>query len=232
MLLGPCDPVPSHNLFHPFTFCFSCVLFFSFAADQGAPAWHRAMGVLGLLLATGNTAAITTITSLRRNLKVKHWKVSSNMPTLFAHLRQLEAAGRIIQVHIPQSRIQPETRPGKASSSLALMHAMKHYAQITAHLMRRLQAAYLTCTKLDKQMWHLQLNSGEAKHALFGSSQAFRRLDTYLDDDLTKQQLLGRRSLGSKRLHLKQLNCKTWWRRDTLCWSDANGVHKQGPAGP
>ena len=84
----------------------------------------------------------------------------------------------------------------------------------------------------EKQMWHLQLDSGEAKHVLFGGSQAFRRTDTYLDDDLTKQQLLGRRSLGSKRLQLKQLHCITWWRRDTLCWSDANGVHKQVPAGP
>ena len=78
-------------------------------------------------------------------------------------------------------------------------------------------------------MWHLQLNSGEAKHVLSGSSQSFRRLNTYLDGDLTKQQLLGRRSLGSKRLHLKRLNCKTWWRRDTWCWSDADGVHKQAP---
>ena len=67
----------------------------------------------------------------------------------------------------------------------------------------------------EKQMWHLQLDSGEAKHGLFGSSQAFCRLDTYLDDDITKQQLLGQRSWGSRRLQLKQL--KTWWRRDTLC---------------
>ena len=37
--------------------------------------------------------------------------------------------------------------------------------------------------KAEKQMWHLQLSSGEAKHALFGSSKAFRKLNTHLDDD-------------------------------------------------
>ena len=62
-------------------------------------------------------------------------------------------------------------------------------------------------------------------------SSSISQLCTYLHDDLTKQQRLGWRSLVSRRLQLKQLNCQTWW-RDTLCWSDADGVHKQSPAGP
>ena len=84
---------------------------------------------------------------------------------------------------------------------------------------------------VEEQLWHLQLGSGNAKHALFGESKAFRRLGVHLDDDLTRQQLAGRRGLSGKRLQLKQLSCfKTWWWRDSLCWSDVGGMHKESPA--
>ena len=57
-----------------------------------------------------------------------------------------------------------------------------------------LQGSDSNCPHLGnvgEQLWHLQLGSGEAKHALFGESRAFRKLCVYLDDDLTRQQLAG-----------------------------------------
>ena len=80
-----------------------------------------------------------------------------------------------------------------------------------------------TCN-VEKQLWHLQLDSGEA---LFGKSGAFRKLGVYIDDDLTRQQLAGRLSLSGKRQVAaapNETSCKTWWRHDTLWWSDAGGV--------
>ena len=77
---------------------------------------------------------------------------------------------------------------------------------------------------------HVKSLSREAKHALFGNSRIFRRLDVHLDDDVTKQQRAGRRSFSGKSLQLKQLNCKTWWPLDTLCWPDTDGAHKESPS--
>lgn len=76
-------------------------------------------------------------------------------------------------------------------------------------------------------LWHLRLEDGQVKHALFRSSSDLRRQHIYLDDDLTVQQLAMRRSLEPDRLELRQRGHRTWWRRDTLFWADAHGVHKR-----
>lgn len=54
----------------------------------------------------------------------------------------------------------------------------------------------------------------------------------YLDDDLTRQQMEGRRALESRRLQLKADGHKTWWRRDVLHWAGGDGVHSQSPSRP
>ena len=55
--------------------------------------------------------------------------VLKNMPMLFAHLQQLEAAGRISQAHVSYGSAQPATTSAASLfSSLALMHAMKSQA--------------------------------------------------------------------------------------------------------
>ena len=80
------------------------------------------------------------------------------------------------------------------------------------------------------KLWRLQLSDGWAKHALFRHSSSLRRDRLYLDDDLTQQQLEGRRGLGDRKLQLKAAGHKTWWRRDVLHWADSDGVHSQSPS--
>lgn len=151
MLLA-CNPLPGHVLIEPFRFCFLGGLYVSYAIDQGAPLRQRLMGVFGFLVVMGKITAMNAIAAWRRNLKVRDRHVSSNMPALFAHLRQLAAAGCIIQDHISKSSSQPVSELCKASCGLALVHAMHDHGQITNSLMMRLEAAYFTCTKLDKQV--------------------------------------------------------------------------------
>ena len=71
-----------------------------------------------------------------------------------------------------------------------------------------------------------------AKHALFRHSSSLRQDRIYLDDDLTHQQMEGRRALDTRRLQLKAAGHKTWWRRDVLHWADDDGVHNQRPSQP
>ena len=79
-------------------------------------------------------------------------------------------------------------------------------------------------------VWRLQLHDREAKHVMFHHSSSFRHDHIYMDDDLTTQQLDGRRSLMAHKLQLKQDGKKTWWRRDVLHWADHEGVHRQRPS--
>ena len=65
--------------------------------------------------------------------------------------------------------------------------------------------------------------------AIFSGSKHLRGQHVYLDDDLTRRQLEGRRSLAPRRLELKQQGHVTWWRRDTLCWAQDGSVHKVRP---
>ena len=75
----------------------------------------------------------------------------------------------------------------------------------------------------------LEAPRGQAKHALFCDSSGFRRDHIYLDDDLTREQLEGRRSLRARKLELKGAGNKTWWRRGVLHWADHDGFHSQSP---
>ena len=81
----------------------------------------------------------------------------------------------------------------------------------------------------DYHLWRLRLPDGPAKHALFRESSSFRRDRIFLDDDFTKKQLEGRRSLRSRKLELRGAGHRTWWRRDVLHWADHDGLHSQGP---
>ena len=78
-------------------------------------------------------------------------------------------------------------------------------------------------------VWRLQLQDRHTKHVMFRHSSSFRQHRIYLDDDLTKQQLDGRRSLMPHKMQLTQDGKKTWWRRDVLHWADQEGVHRQRP---
>ena len=85
-----------------------------------------------------------------------------------------------------------------------------------------------TCSAGSK-MWRLRLPDIDTKHAIFSGSKHLRGKHVYLDDDLTRRQLEGRRSLAPRRLELKQQGHVTWWRRDTLCWAQGGSVHKVRP---
>ena len=100
-----------------------------------------------------------------------------------------------------------------------------HSLSITASALRS-----MTTQSTSYSLWHLQMDSEPAKHALLGRSKDLRRVHVFLDDDLTKQQLEGRQALGSKRLQLRGMGHRTWWRRDKLFWADATGVHSCLPA--
>ena len=54
---------------------------------------------------------------------------------------------------------------------------------------------------------YLQLGSGEVVYAQFGKTRACCKLGRYLDEDHTKQQLLGQCSLYSKRMQLSCFSC-------------------------
>lgn len=61
---------------------------------------------------------------------------------LFIHLRQLEAAGRIIQHNVSQSDTQSAAAADASlPSRLALMHAMNNQAKVKQFLIMRLEAA-------------------------------------------------------------------------------------------
>lgn len=107
----------------------------------------------------------------RRNTTSRQPHVSKNMPMLFAHLRQLEAAGLIIQAHVSRSPARPAT-PAVASlsSSLALMHALKSQAQIKQFLNMRLNAAFVSSVghrraaaifaharNFDQRLFHMEI---------------------------------------------------------------------------
>ena len=82
------------------------------------------------------------------------------------------------------------------------------------------------------KLWRVQMQGERAKHALFRHSSSLRQDRIYLDDDLTHQQMEGRRALDTRRLQLKAAGHKTWWRRDVLHWADDDGVHDQRPSQP
>lgn len=136
--------VPSHVLVDPLKLCCGSTL--AFTAFPSIQAWMVPFACLAVWLWIRDNTTVNYNRALKRNLTVKKRDVSSNMPTLLAHVRQLAAAGRIIQDHIYESRNQPAASPAASvSSSLALMHALKHHAAITRHLLMRLKAACLTC---------------------------------------------------------------------------------------
>ncbi len=84
--------------------------------------------------------------AMKRNLTPDDKTLSTNMPTLFAHLRQLEAAGCVIKSYIAHDR-GPILQANAASmySNLALMQATRHLSIITANLEARLVSAYNKC---------------------------------------------------------------------------------------
>ncbi len=83
---------------------------------------------------------------LRCNLAPDDKSISTNMPTLFTHLRQLETAGHIIRSHVSHSISQNrQANAASVSSNLALMQAMRHHSHITTNLEARLVSAYARC---------------------------------------------------------------------------------------
>ena len=84
--------------------------------------------------------------AMKRNLTPDDKAFSTNMPTLFTHLRQLEAAGRVIKSCIAHGEA-PSLQADAANmySNLALMQATRHLGIITANLEARLVSAYDKC---------------------------------------------------------------------------------------
>ena len=84
--------------------------------------------------------------ALKCNLTAKDQRISTNIPMLFAHLRQLEAAGQVLKQNALQSCAQSRVFYTGKVSSLALMHALSSHAKITGNLAARLWRALLKCT--------------------------------------------------------------------------------------
>ncbi len=83
---------------------------------------------------------------LQRNLTPEANLFSTNMPVLFTHLCQLEAAEQIIKFHVSRSTLQNgKANAASVSSNLALMQAMRHCRLITTNLEARLVSAYNRC---------------------------------------------------------------------------------------
>ena len=86
--------------------------------------------------------------ALKRNTTLKVPNISTNMPTLIHHLRQLVAAYSIIERHALQGSHQPARSSSlSTSSSLALMHAAESCRLIQWNLFKRLFAAVVLCMK-------------------------------------------------------------------------------------
>lgn len=169
MLVGRCDwYVSSHILVDPLKISVGSGLFLTTAFSLTTEAWTRVAAFGGVLFWIYDNTFVNYKGALRRNLAIRDRKVSSNMPTLMAHLRQLAAAGQIIQQHCADSRTQPAgSADASVSSSLALMHALKHHDNITHHLQMRLKAACLACIRQSRR-----------------NAQAKESLECQLDDDI------------------------------------------------
>ena len=152
LLMGPCEAyIPDHIYFSTFrVMIFYAPLLSAILATIEIGPWLRCFAAIILVclhpLISNNRVKAAT----QRNLTADDRDVSVNMPTLFAHLRQLSAARTIIREAIPQSCMQPvDSRVHNHEtvvSSLALMQALGSHAKTCANLEARLQAAFMECT--------------------------------------------------------------------------------------
>lgn len=137
---------PGHVLIDPHRLCFTSVMIFSVGFGSGNGIWMCILSIVGWFCMMGTTISSRVLAALKRNTTVKKPDVSTNMPTLIHHLRQLVAASGIIQEHTLRGSTQPAKITGDhISSSIALMHASDSYHQVLKNLIVRLAAALHAC---------------------------------------------------------------------------------------
>ena len=122
MLLGPCVLwIPSHVFIDPWRLCFMGVAAFSLGFGSG---YAVVTAVTGLACMIFNMSSRDIEAALKRNTMLNDPNISTNMPSLIHHLRQLAAAYGIIERHALQGSPQPAKNSSlSTSSSLTLMHA-------------------------------------------------------------------------------------------------------------
>ncbi len=168
-----------HLLFKPDTMFLTGLFVIPFFWSHVINPWLRLLFVAFNLAAVHMTWAMRIEAALYHNLTPNDKTVSTNMPTLFTHLRQLEAAGGLIRFHVLQTPKQPASaNHAGLPSNLALMHAMKQHSMIMANLQARLLDAYERCCR---QMWML----------MGGEMVPLATLKAALSDPLSTQAYLG-----------------------------------------
>ncbi|KAK9827880.1 hypothetical protein WJX74_007527 [Apatococcus lobatus] len=170
-LLEPADfYIPGHVLVDPYRFFFSMVAGMSFVLDPACTLWFRVAILGGMASMLHNSISSRIHAALKRNLTVKQHEISTNMPNLIHHLRQLVTAYGIIQEHILRTSTEPDAR---ATSSIALMHATGIYHSVRWNLLKRLTAAARTC--FESALSECSSNAGAAaghKHTCSYDSQS------------------------------------------------------------
>ena len=78
----------------------------------------------------------------------------------------------------------------------------------------------------------VQFRTIQEKHAAFKACSNLRQMQIFMDDDLTKAQLANRRALQPARQGYVQAGKRTWWRQDSLLYSEAGVTHKHGEPRP
>ncbi len=144
-----------HLLFSPSRFLFFQVVAIGLIANDGLSSWRGWLSLALLLIYWFKVYQNRLQAAMKRNLTPDNKALSTNMPTLFTHLRQLEAAGRVIKSFIANgagSGLQADA--ASTSSNLALMQATRHLSIITANLEARLVSAYNKCYSYHTHLGH------------------------------------------------------------------------------
>ena len=86
--------------------------------------------------------------------------------------------------------------------------------------------------KAGSRLVVVQFRTVQEKHAALKACLNLRRMQIFMDDDLTKAQLANRRALQPARQRYVQAGKRTWWRQDSLLCSEAGVTHKHGEPHP
>ena len=99
------------------------------------------------------------------------------------------------------------------------------------------ETTFLSATRLGRQRQAggkprpllVKLPTEEAKHELFGRSQAFRQFRVFLDDDLSLAEQASRRSQMPDFMALKRAGLKPYWRLDRILYNQGGRPRQHLP---
>ncbi len=148
----------SHLLFSPHRFIIFELPGIAIIVSYGLGSWTSRL-FFAVFLYMWRAVYLSRLRSaMKRNLTPDNKELSTNMPTLFTHLRQLQAAGHVIKSSIAHgkgsSNSSLQADAASMSSNVALMQATRHLSIITANLEARLESAYNKCCSHHTQLGH------------------------------------------------------------------------------